>query len=192
MLRERPSFHDLFGGDEPPPPPHLRRYSLLSARPGEELRVLLTSPNLLTCRTHYATSESKPHVTKGPCPWCAGRGVPRFKAYACCIHAITGKAAIVELTLNAVQSCPTLRDPKGTLRGQQLVLRRRGVASNAPVVARLEPPNITQSRWSLPAPFDLWAALLTIWNVNEEDIAKLTGRITDQDGDQAEGGALPC
>ena len=183
MIHEKRPYESLFGGDEPPPPAHLRRYSLLTARPGEELRVLLTSPKLITCRTHYHPSESKPHVTSGPCPWCAGRGTPRWKGYACCVHVITGKAAIVEVTLNAVQTCPGLEAKKTSLRGQVLTLRRRGSAPNAPVLANLEPANGTLARIPLPAPFDLWQALLTIWNVSDEEVAKLSGRITDREGE---------
>lgn len=179
MIHERPPYESIFGGDEPPPPPHLRRYSLWAAKPGEELRVLLTSPRLLVCRTHYAPGESKPHVIHGPCPWCQGRTTPRWKAYGCACHTITGKSGIVEVTLNAVQSCPALDDPKKSLRGKLLVMNRRGLARNAPVWARLETPTGTLASWPLPAPFDLWQALLTIWQVSEEDLAGLTGRITD-------------
>lgn len=173
MIQHKDPFENFFGGDQPPPPKTQRCYEIISAKPGIESSVLLTSTRLTQVRTHYVGGESKPHVAKGRCPWCEQRFGLRWKAYGCGVHPISGKAVLVEVTLNAVHTLPALVDPGNNLRGRLLKLYRRGQSPRSPVMARFDqlPPSLAKMR--LPPAFDLQAALFALWRLSEDDLRRL-------------------
>lgn len=161
--------------------PRRTYYPVLRPAPGQEVTAIILSETVQIAHTHY----QHPHKTYpcvGPeqgCPWCKAHVSPKTHGYLCGINCADGKLSVVELTANALRQCPGLADPKHNLRGCKLWLKRRGLASNGPVVASIQSNPPDRVKWQpLPSPFFLRSALLVMWSmpplVNEQ-----TGEVYD-------------
>jgi hypothetical protein len=157
------SFDHIFGHDAPPREPG-RKIDIISAQPGMEIRCVITSEWILTCRTHWlGAGDSKPCFRTAECPWCKMRLPSRWKGYLCGFLTTTYGACIIEVTAGAAEACPALIDRATALRGKIIALTRRGASANAPCHASLSERTGMLLRATLPQPFDLLKALFRIW-----------------------------
>ena len=166
MMKETDWREQIF---TPPPTPAAHRkksYDVFSAKAGQERRAVILSAMVLRCNCHFAENTSKPCLNTPGCPWCEKRWPKREKGYLCGLNLYNGRLVLIELTTGAWESCPNLLNHSSPLRGQVIVLTRRGKANNSPVTARLEALPTRMREADLPPAWDLRAALFVLWEVD--------------------------
>jgi len=141
---------------------------IMSPRPGQQLRCLITSADWQGVYTHFHESRTTPCLGDDlACEGCYRRRAKRWKAYVAGIMAGVGRQCLVELTIGALDSCDELKHSRGNLRGRYIILWRANMARNAPVRCKLED---FRGDLHIPAPFDIHAALCRIWGITQHGI----------------------
>jgi len=140
---------------------------IVSPRPHQKLVCVITSNAWVGCYTHFFNNRTHPcRDSMNHCEGCQRRHARRWKAYLCGIMVPGGRHVIIEMTVNALDSCHGLRHDRNQLRGKKITLWRRGDSRNAPVQALLE---TMKGIDGLPQPFDLQDALCRVWGVRHEE-----------------------
>jgi len=163
MVEDNDPRFDRTFGDMPPPPPSRQFFPILSPKPGQEVKAIITANRPLSVWKHFVEKCSYPCTRAADCPYCKARHSPRWMSYVSGLSIITGKAVLIELTAHAYHSCPALKSPETMLRGKVITLARRGRAANSPVIAKIEEATGTVRTWKLPQPFDVKSSLLRMW-----------------------------
>lgn len=152
-------------------PPNFQVPKLCVVPPGHPSRFHVLGPSLLSVPTHWfpglnRTGRCRPHFEPfTDCPGCVeGRGV-RWRIFLGVLPLGFAHPRVLELTPQALDSCPELRpERKINLRGLVLWCRRVGPAKNAPVECRLEPADRDQA---LLPEVDVLRCLARVWEVDE-------------------------
>jgi len=111
---------------------------------------------------HYHDSRTQPCALDGvQCLLCKSGNRKRWYGYLPVLGRADGKIWIAEVTAEAAQHCPTLKESGLSLRGLTLTLERRGQSKRSPVVISFEAATL---RREPPAPIDTLAALNRIWS----------------------------
>ncbi len=139
---------------------------IISPRPGSQTHCIITSDSWVGVYTHFIDQRTRPCTgSEIDCEGCFQKRGRRWKAYLCGIMVGTGRKCIIELTTNAMESCPGLIEAGPTLRGKRITLWRRNAAKNAPSHCRIDPPTVGQL---IPPPVDLMTALCQVWGTVPE------------------------
>ena len=164
---------------------------ILSPRPGGSVKAISLSSWIRGVWTHYAAERTFP-CTAPPeeCLGCRAKLARRWKGYLAGLEPPRGRIVLVELTKLSVARAAILLESVGDLRGQLVTLRRNGRNRNAPVTLEVRHYCLPNDN-TLPAEFDVKAALLRIWGRCEDaaiaagelpvPVATLTGQ---RDGEQ--------
>jgi hypothetical protein len=99
----------------------------------------------------------------GYCEGCSRQLPKRWKGYLAIVSPADGRYAILELTEEARRTCPGLCDGESNLRGQRIVLKRRGTSARSSVQAQILPFTLQPN---LPEMFDLKEALQRLWRLH--------------------------
>lgn len=149
-----------------PPDAELAYYPVLSPQGQRPLRAIILASPLIGCYTHWWTDRTVPCLgpsDQWPCPGCQRHLERRWKGYLACYEPGLSRSILMEVTANSARLRPELLDPAQNLRGSILELHRLPGRKNAPVEAKLL---IGTHRGTLPAPFDVKAALLRLWGAD--------------------------
>lgn len=164
-------------GQPPAPRLQIRRAPCQAGREGRVVdNWILTDARLLGVMTHWISTHTFPCFGEdGECKECAGGAEPIWKGYAVAYAANRPIWAIVEVTQEAVWSCPLLWKPDLDLRGARLQLWRAGKATNAPVRAALDLGHVPHPPAS---PVDCLESLIRLWfsrhrPISEKQVAAL-------------------
>jgi len=170
----------------PPPDASDRYVPILSPQPGIPSRFLILGHAVLGCLVHWVSDErmkgggrTVPHTTPDDtCPVCVSRNQkPRWHGYLACWWEHSSRYVLADLTVHAVQTCPSLVPASGLdLRGMSLLLRRIGKSRNSPVSAELV--QAKRDEKTLAADFDVSAALMRLWG----ETSARNWRIDDLEG----------
>lgn len=148
-----------------PPPVERVKIEVWTPRPGADVVALVLSEQLVGVYTHFLPVQKAtvPCLAATQfCEHCLASGPRRWQGWLAGMSYITGKLYLVGLTSNAARTCPVLLQPKVTLRGGKITLRRRGEAVNSPVQATFLPGLPGKD---LPPAFDVPRQLLTLWGI---------------------------
>ncbi len=151
----------------PPGQPPAPRLSIRRA-PGQAGSVgvvvdnwILTDARLLGVYTHWISTHTFPCFgSADDCPECKVGNDPIWKGYSVAYAANRPIWAVVEVTQEAIWSCPSLWKPEIDLRGARLQLWRSGKATNAPVRAALDLNHVLHPPAS---PVDCLESLIRLW-----------------------------
>lgn len=120
---------------------------------------ILTDSHLLGVLTHWISTHTFPCFGE-ECAECAAGHNPIWKGYSVAYSANRPVWAVVEVTQEAVWSCPLLWIPGVDLRGARLQLWRAGKATNAPVRAALD---LNHTPHPPASPVDCLESLIRLW-----------------------------
>jgi len=139
---------------------------IVSPRPHQKLACVITSDTWVGTYTHFYDRRTHPCLGDADnCEGCRRRHAKRWKAYLAGVMIPGHRNVIIELTVNALDSCHALRHDRHQLRGKKITLWRRGDARNAPVMCMLE---TIKGIEHLPPAFDLMDSLCRVWGVQHE------------------------
>lgn len=139
---------------------------VVSPKPHQNLKLLITSDRWKGVYTHYFDERTRPCTgNELNCDGCYRKLAKRWKAYLCGAILPYGKMVIVELTQGAMQGCPEIIDRTTHLRGRVLEMWRAGTSKTSPVKVKLQP---MQSNLFVPDAFNLMEALCVIWGIKYE------------------------
>jgi hypothetical protein len=114
--------------------------------------------------THHLDGSSFACIGKeNGCPGCGPQSSKRWRAYFPAFCPQSGRLFLVELTPNAVRSCPALLDSNTPRKGRWIILRRRGQKANSPIMAEL---GEGFRHFRPPEAFDVKDALIRIWRMS--------------------------
>lgn len=155
--------------DHPPADPSTVSLPLRRTPPAGPIAVLITTPNLLGCHTHFYGGRTVP-CEQPDCDACR-RGVPyRWHAYIGGVDLRWGNQIILELTAGACDNLVAYLAAHGTLRGCRLEATRVAGRRNGRIATRCTPHDLNGR--ALPAAPDLKAALALIWGLPEQSLSR--------------------
>lgn len=139
--------------------------------PGKPLRGTIISQRPLSVLTHWVCADgivkngrTVPHLgTDDRCALCVSLNqVPRWQSYVAIWLTNPARYALLQITLNAAQTCAPLQAGNGlNLRGLPFEAARVGKAANSPVVIRLTLERVAEEL--LPVEVNVRPALLRLW-----------------------------
>lgn len=140
---------------------------ILSPRAGECVRAIILSDRFLSVPVHYVCGRTQPCLRiKSLCEGCRRKISRKWKGYAAGVDFSNRRLCLIEITPNAVRSCPQLLD-SSDLRGWVVSLMRQGTSSCGKVDAALTDWRKRVNH--LPEAFDVQAILLKIWEADNKD-----------------------
>jgi len=147
-----------------PPAAPGRCYRILSPRPGTPVGGVILGREILGVITHWMDSRTLPCMkVLGHCEGCSAGLPKRWKGYLAILAPGEGRFAILEITEEARRSCEALRDQERNLRGERIMVFRRGTSKRSAVQAQILPFALQPN---LPESFDLKEALHRIWRLH--------------------------
>lgn len=149
-----------------PPDPTARElvpFRLLRTPPAKPIRGIITSPSLVTARTHYANNRTVPCGLQTPCPLCEEGFAWRHHTYVSLVLSDTYEHVILELTFNAAETLRNLQRVSENLRGTQITTSRPSGRPNGRIVVALRPGDPV--RTSIPDPPNIERILCHIWGI---------------------------
>jgi len=152
---------------EPPLNPRGPSFEIVRTPPGQLLRAIVTSEDLIGCYTHFWKRRTMP-CERIECEACHA-GIPfRWHAYMSVYLSKTYAHVIFECTAQASSSFVEYREAHGTLRGCLFTATRRNYAPNARVIIQCRPANLTEI--AIPKAPDLVACLAILWDLPFPDL----------------------
>lgn len=150
------------------PPDHQMRYiPIYSPRPGQVMRLIILSDEVVGAWTHWLDERTIP--CRGRDQGCVCRKMDlsrRWKGYLGCFDPEIGKVVIAELTLSAYHClADSLSEIGHSLRGRGLILMRAGKSVRSSVVADTNVNVPTPEGFVLPSAPNVREALRRIWGV---------------------------
>lgn len=133
---------------------NMRYVPVVTVKKGRPLQATIVNAGLRGLYVHWDEGRSYPCKAGGPNCVSCNRGVARrWKGYLGCWFPQWSRYGIVEITVNAVRTCPALINQARNLRGLNLRLERVGKSTNSPVKAELS--TLPMSLMETPASFDV-------------------------------------
>lgn len=171
--------------DVPTPPASDRWVPILTPWPSRPVKALILSTRAVGVLVHWEKSPAMvgsgrtvPHtVPDDMCPLCVELNQrPRWHGYLAAWIRDPGRYAILDITVHAVHTCPSLNPTSAiNLRGRELLLKRTGKAANSPVSAELSDP--VKLTAELPLSFDVTQSLMRLWGYKSTSLWQLAAEV---------------
>lgn len=164
---QRPRFR--VEPEERPISSQAKFFKVRRPHPGAAVRCIILGRRMYKFWVHNVDGHDQPCVrNEGMCPHCANHWRLGLKGYVDAWDPYKGEMVLAELSPNAIRSCPRLEDRSASLRGEYLVIERKGNKKNGPCTATLLPwPNglMELHKKQLPQGFDVEMALYRVWRM---------------------------
>lgn len=153
----------------PPSDPRGRSLDLLRCPAGKPLSAIVTSNDLIGCKTHYYGGKTVPCENED-CEACRD-GVPwRWHSYLAAYSHGNNTHFILESTARATETFVQYRDAHGTLRGCLFKAERPRGRKNSQVYIQTRQADL--AKYPIPDPPDLLQLLGMIWNLPNDCLEK--------------------
>lgn len=172
--------------DSDPPDSSKRHMHVCTPRPSVPVYAMSVAPAAIGCYVHWfldpamkGKGRTVPHIDPiDRCYCCTVQNQkPRWHGYLAAWHPRWYRHVILDISLNAAQSCPALIPSNNVdLTGCMVLLKRIGTSPNSPVIAEVEPRRIDLDK--LPATFDIKRSLCRLWGCHDDG----GWRLDDLDG----------
>lgn len=172
--------------DEDPPDASSRHMHVMCPKPSMPVQAMAVAYSAIGTYVHWFLDPSMkgkgrtvPHTDPPEkCYCCTVQGQkPRWHGYLAAWYVRQSRHVILDISLNAAQSCPALVPSNNfDLRGCMVTLKRIGKSPNSPVVAEVEPRRVELDK--VPGSFDVIRSLMRLWGVREDG----SWRLDDLDG----------
>lgn len=152
----------LVRGAPRPCSPQVRFYWVETVGVGMVKSYVILDRGYLGLWTHYTGQATMPCRNTPDCAFCQNRMPHRFNAFTAAHDIVRRRPVVLQWTFGASELLDRMLAARGSCRGAQVRLRRRGAHHNAPLVGEVERYH---DEGHLAQPFDCVPSLLKLWGV---------------------------
>lgn len=142
-------------------------YRIQRVPPGKALAFWVLSDSPCVVGTHWTGSRSVRCPETDKCPYCLSGKETRWRGYVFGKCLKSGQVSIVEYPGGVGNEVADFGEQQGTLRGAQMILRRRGKNINSPVDVSFS--EVIQRADQLPEIPDLFSLICRIYEVRSRE-----------------------
>jgi len=155
-----------FSSKPPRRPDKAEFWKVFRCRPGQPLKGVVLSHDVVGAQLHWLNNASQPHTEPAEsCPGCQAGRPSRWEGYLHCWSPSINQHFLAAFPAGPADEIEAYREKNSTLRGARLQLSKPGMKQQSRVVAELHDSN--QPHNALPQAVDVMLVLAHLWKLDK-------------------------